>query len=364
MSGSLGFPSNPYSLASTGSSESYSTSVLESLMNKRDYEAIINDKDLFMIAFFKSQKPTEESTSYLKTSLEDKTISVESLPGNIRVLKRAVEEVRQYILEARTDKSPSLDVIVFDWCHQVYIGKAGSKIDITQGKRGLMLPDMSKEVFLPPIKSLFSNIGISCQEFTKPVSFKTYSGDDTAPMKIFHLVFSQKDFYAYPIEPKEIKETGDVKGDLYKMQQDQLFCDFKLTSREGTIELHSNILFLNGGPVIQSMMRSTMKEGREKAISFTEYSTGAIKEFIQYLYIGGKAFSDGYISSHHEVNVYELLDFAHKLQISTLVDCCTNIISQLTDKDDVQDIERLAELYGNPHLKQLAEYFKGGTFYD
>jgi len=145
------------------------------------------------------------------------------------------------------------------------------------------------------------------------------------------------------------------------MQQDQLFCDFKIASKEGIIELHSNILFLNGGPVIQTMMRSTMKEGLEKAVSFTDYSSGAIKEFIQYLYVGGKAFSDGYISSHHEANVYELLDFAHKFQISTLVDCCTNIISQLADKEEVQEIERLAELFGNSHLKQLAEHFKGSA---
>ena len=139
------------------------------------------------------------------------------------------------------------------------------------------------------------------------------------------------------------------------MQQKKFLCDFKILTKTDVLDVHSNILFINGGDVVQKSMENNFIESEKKMISFENFSSETISDYIKFIYLGAENFFKEYISTEmeEESNIFELFDFANQYQVMPLIDCCTNIISLLATKDNADEIQELVTKYNNSHLQEL-----------
>jgi hypothetical protein len=215
-------------------------------------------------------------------------------------------------------------------------------------------------IILPNLSNLAKTCGLIFSQAIKNQAIKSYCGTENKEVDVLHFEWPKEDYLVYPIAPKPIKESENLGSTFYKMYEDQVLCDFKFTCQDDKIfQVHSSILYVNGGPVLQKMLTGAFKESQEKSITFESYSSNTIADFIKFAYLGGKAFSDQYISSaSEEADIFELFRFAHELQVSPLVDCCTNLISLLATPENKDDIKKLASQYDNEHLQQLLTHLE------
>lgn len=159
----------------------------------------------------------------------------------------------------------------------------------------------------------------------------------------------------YPIEPKAILPRDNLQNTMYSAYKNQIMCDYSLVTDDGIVKIHSVILFTYGGEVIQKILTVNMKESLEKTICFNSFSLNTVKAFVDYIYLGEKAFKpESFLEK--DINLCELFEMAHIYQIQPLIDCCTNLFSLFSSLDDINQIESLADHYENAHLKALYEH--------
>ncbi len=137
-------------------------------------------------------------------------------------------------------------------------------------------------------------------------------------------------------------------------------CDFQLIAKNGVaIQAHSLILRTYAEDFFVNLLSpelSGLVESKKKMISLSEYSERAIRAFIDFIYLGGPEFQEKLMSSEYsDLDIWELLEFAHKYQVLVLVDCCTNLISRLATIDEADGVFKAAKLYNNDHLYKLYE---------
>lgn len=101
-----------------------------------------------------------------------------------------------------------------------------------------------------------------------------------------------------------------------------------------------------------------MKETLHKEILLAEYSENTVRAFIDFIYLGGKTFSQNVILSKNknEINLLELLDFAKTYEIEILLDCCTNLISLFATNKNLVELQPLTTLYEIEHLNKLFKH--------
>ncbi len=157
----------------------------------------------------------------------------------------------------------------------------------------------------------------------------------------------------YTMAPKQILPSPQMDQGLYQLQQKGKLCDFSLKNKEESIPVHSAVLFMRGGPVLQTLLESNMKETKEGAINFPEYSKATLQALIDFLYLDGPAFLKTYQEKVHTIDLTELFVFANTYQISSLIDCCTNLLSLYAQPEQVEALEPLAQLYKNKYLQDL-----------
>ncbi len=160
---------------------------------------------------------------------------------------------------------------------------------------------------------------------------------------------------AYQVLPRMISKPKDLKDVLYSNYLSGKNCDYQLIAENNlAIGVHSLMLQTYGEVFFEKLISTTMLESQEKKINLSDFSESTIRAFIDFIYFGGLEFQEKLISSKYiDLDIWDLLEFAHRFQISTLVDCCTNFLSRLATIDDVYSLYKAAELYDNEHLKEL-----------
>lgn len=339
----------------------FDTQLVNSYLERRDYDKIIGNKNLFLTTFYKMYKNENLNPIIkFKVTVLENAIKIKGDPGAISQVTECIEKIRQLLLDSKKEQSLLVNILIIKHCGEVFFVKENPLIDVSKfGVKGIS-GRFYKSLILTNLQGLAKACGFVFFETTQSQIIKGYITTGTIKIKVLHFEWSKEEYITYPILPKAIKELENFGVGFYKMYQEQTICDFKLCTQDkgGKIfQVHSTILHLNGGPVLQKMVTGLFKEGQERSISFQDYSAHTIAGFIKFIYLGAKAFVDQYVSClSGDADIFELLRFAHAFQVSVLIDCCTNIISLLAKKENKEDIKVLANTYGNEHLKQLYQY--------
>jgi hypothetical protein len=113
------------------------------------------------------------------------------------------------------------------------------------------------------------------------------------------------------------------------------------------LQAHKLILSMRS-VVIKSMFSSRMSESTSNQIVMDDYTPGAVRAFIEYLY------KESLPASCDANTLAELLGMAHKYQVGRLEDDCTERLAADITPSSVLDVLQLAELYSSDRLRAAA----------
>jgi len=334
---------------------SYNTAKFDQYLGRKDYETIIKDPDLFFLAYCHALFPNQDKKERyaFKVSIEGQNVTVSGKECILPKVQKKVEEIRQFFVEG-IERKKSVEFLVARNCMKVFLRKESPVIDIS----GEDLHEFYYNPFvgsaLPKLAELCGASYILDKKEQSAVVIRGLGVWDIE-VEVIKIKWKEDVHLVYPIDPKVILEKEQFREDLYSLYQEQELCDFSLICKDGEVKFHSNLLFVSGGLAFQRLLKAKMKETQDKVISLTEYSQGTIRAFMDFVYLGGGAFSKKVISSDSQetTNLFELFRFANVYQIESLIDCCTNLISLVATKKDLRIVQHLATLYNNEHLKLL-----------
>ncbi len=336
---------------------------LESCLQKKDFETIIRDSELFWLAYCKALLPfqDERKSDEFLISNEGKNIIVSGIRNTIKEINNVIKEIREFFIEC-LNRKVIFNIVVINETNDIYIRKESPLISLVDNNQRSCFQPLYYDFVKPALQKLAEFCGACYTEDQKSLNIQPILDDFAPQMKnceIIHISWKEDIHCVYPILPKTIPARQDANEALYLLYQKQEFCDFCLVSKENqTLKIHSALLYVHGGPILQNLLTSGMKETANKTIIFPDYSQNAIRAFIEFIYLGGQAFSEKMSSTEEgkELDLLELFEMAHTYQINTLIDCCTNLMSLSATKENLEIIKKYAALYKNEHLTSLCEY--------
>ncbi len=340
--------------------------LLDACLERKDCISIIENKDLFWLAFCKALFPKQgkKDSDVLKVSIEGNIIKILGKEPVIKQTQDLIEELRQFFLEGLRARK-SFELLIIEFCRECHLRKAGDSIDLTdqKGYFGWVYNSYLKPAL--PLLAQFCGAIYSENKKKQSIKFVRECPAREEIVDVIRIQWRDESHLVYPIAPTVIPTRKELGKAMYSLYQKQEGCDFKLFSKDGVTKVHSLLLRIYGGPVLQALLSSDMKETNEASISFEGYSKSVVDAFMDYIYLGGEAFSEKVLSSHEDnkINIIELFEFAHTYQVDTLLDCCTNIISLVATKNDLETLQSVLALHDNKHLKQICDYLstKGNT---
>lgn len=329
---------------------------LDACLDKNDFETIIKDKDLFWLTYCKAILPhqNKKDSDLFFVSIEGKNINFSGRKHIVEETQNLIEELRKFFAEGFECKK-ELEILVVERAREYYFKKESSLVDMSCERKGYSWYHHFVKPALPKLAEFFHAL---YTEDKKEQQLQWLAHATMEKVDVIRITWREEFHLVYPIPPKFIPAQEDMSKVFYSLYQEQKLCDFSLISKDGVIKVHANILYLYGGPALQKLLTSDMKENTNNAVSFAEFSQGTVQAFVDFIYLGGRAFSEKVISSNNKnaTDLPELFQFAHTYQIGTLIDCCTNLMSMFATKKNLKDLEHLANFYNNSHLKQLCKH--------
>ena len=332
---------------------------LDACLERKDFVTIIENKDLFWLAFCKALFPNQgkKDSDVFRVSIEGNVIKIFGREHVIKQTQDLIEEMRQFFLEGLRARN-NFEFLAIEFCMDFYLIKASDCIDITNQEKYFLW--VYNSYLKPALPQLAKFCGALYSEYKKnqTIKFVRECPPEKEIVDVIRIQWRDESHLIYPIAPTVIPTREEFGKAMYSLYQKQEGCDFKLFSKDGVTKVHSVLLRIYGGPVLQALLSSDMKETNEASISFEGYSKSVVDAFMDYIYLGGEAFSEKVLSSHEDnkINIIELFEFAHTYQVDTLVDCCTNIISLVATKNDLETLQSVLALHDNKHLKQICDH--------
>lgn len=327
---------------------------------REDFASIINDQELFWLAFCKAVFPNQNS-KYRWTfsiAIDGKVIRISGKEHIIEEVKKAVEEIRNFFTENSANHK-DFNLIVFDNSVGCFLKRESSLIDASGNS------DLHGWVYRDYIKSALPMLATMCgttltieEEKDRLVKWHHHFPPKVWKVEVHTIHWQAKHHMVYRIPPKEIPERVDVGQALYSLYQQEKMCDFTLvTKKNGIVKCHSSMLYLYGG-TLQELLSSGMRELMEGKISFEDYSPKTVRAFLDYIYLGGPAFSRKFTTTQKadQVNLLKLFELANRWMVKPLIDTCTNLISLGATEKDIVNIQPLAAAHHNDHLSELCKH--------
>lgn len=319
-------------------------------LSQKDFDTVLRDPDLFWLSFCKSffhHQNKNYDVNFFVT-IENEEIRYSGLNDAMKELRKTIEKIRQCLIDGLNNRK---NVTILQTCYSffpsnyLFTPENVSNDSPTEFK-------IAKDWYESFIKHVLPDFLENCGA--------TYIHEQTEDLARSRIQIHWKDMLVYPIPCKTMLEPRPIGEALYPLYQKQEHCDFSISCMDGTlIKTHSALLYAYGGSVLQKLVISDFKESKDRVVTFETHSTDIVKNFLDFIYLGGKKFLEKMTLSRDLdiTKLYELFDFAHMYGVETLMDCCTNLISLQATKEDIGEIKELANLYNNEHLKQLADHF-------
>ncbi|MDP1880841.1 MAG: BTB/POZ domain-containing protein [Parachlamydiaceae bacterium] len=332
-------PSKKNKLIQSNLKPKINAKLLEDCFLRNDFKKIIKNKNLFWLAFCKTDFEHQKK-------IKDKF--------SVTAIQNIIEEIRIFFLKEIKTRS-IIKIWMYGSSLNCFLVKPNFDIKMLDYEKMHCVFVYSK--YIQPLLNDFASLfKLDFNQFTQ--DFKSEYNTHTQKILEYQFTWREKLPLIYPIPPKPIQNALPIHTSLFSLYQRKQFCDFTLKTKNHEFKVHSPILYIYGGPVIKKMLQIKTKEMVENQIYFEHFTYNTIDAFIHFIYLGGKAFSESYLSylkqSKRSIkHLFQLFAFAHCFQIDPLMDCCTNLISLVATKKNINKIEQFSNLYSNEHLKLL-----------
>ena len=149
------------------------------------------------------------------------------------------------------------------------------------------------------------------------------------------------------IDPIPIPSEIDSHSHLYKAYLKQKFTDVSLITIDQEFKLHRFVLYSEGGQYFERLYDSEFKQPADK-IAVPGYTSATVSLYVDYLYLGSKAFEN-----QPDVDIIELFVLANNYLQSNLERDCLNILNIQATPDDLPALIELNKQYEHPFLTKL-----------
>jgi len=115
----------------------------------------------------------------------------------------------------------------------------------------------------------------------------------------------------------------------------------------GTEQIQAHSLILSArSPVFDAMLSHSMREHADKAVTITDLDPEAVRKMLRFMY-------QGRLDENLDIDkTMQLLQAAHKYQVSALVDLCVSSLTSRVTSANAADILMLADLIGHEAMKR------------
>lgn len=325
-----------------------SLSVVDDCLVRNDCDTILLDKDLFWLAFCKAlaSNKDREVRCRFEVSLHQNSVKIWGSDDLIEKTQCFVEELRLFFLDSSKNRL-DFEVFAVKDCGCCHLLKESPIFDLSQVNDSEYSYLWYSSLIKPALPELARFCGAVYSEEHKKITVRTSDYTQVENCEAIQVNWLAERPLVYLIPPKNI--PVQIPNQDIGSQP----CDFILSSADKQTNIHSSVLLLNAGPVIQKMLSTQMKEAEEHMIMFSEYSQDTVDNFIQFLYHGGQSL----LSYNQEIShLVELFEFANTYQIEALIDCCTNLFCAFATQDDLEILTDLVDKYDNNHLKLLLDH--------
>lgn len=338
-------------------------SQVEEKLLRKDYSSIINSSDLFLNLFYKAASDLSHVADSTTFSIirKDRKITITAKEHNRKDFEKGVEQIRTLFLQNYGDNKPST-IVAIDCVGEKFLRAPSAElIDVTKSlgdKSGSIMGHIYERYILPSMPSVAKSLGAVYSDTVVNQQYKTIGGSQTKEVEGFQVNFLASEHFIYPIAPVKIPERESTQKAMYELykQKEQPLCNLTLRARDNEeIKMHALPLYLYGGKVLQNTLTSGLKESVTQTIHMPEFTIDVIKQFVEFIYLGPSALTPE-LFFQKEVDVWELLRMAHLYQTSTLIDCCTNLITLICQVEQAEELKAIAETYENPHLLELYKH--------
>lgn len=375
------------------------TAPVRDLLGKRQFLRIVDDPERFW-ELFAVHAVHEGDHQWTVTGLPGERVKIEA-PDHVRTaVKDSLEKIRPLFAKCIRGRGESSGSLVNRGGDYFYL--APDQIRIPIGTETEMIA--RHEVHFPlywrgSLPKMAEAVGLNftavADRVLKPVP---YGQIVVIPHAREEIVLSpKKEYYLdFPIPCRDIKTENPFNdATFYRYFLAGKFLDFTISSAidAGTCQVHKMAFYHNGGEVVQKMLDGPWMESASNTLQLP-YSSGTIRQFVDYVYLGAEAYFDKMAVSmdraraeassgapaaggggaaaaaaggagredeataSEEIDLYELLEMAAFYSLHPLRDICTNLISCMVKKSDSGTIEELAGRLGNEHLTLLVAYLK------
>jgi len=328
-------PTNP-NLVST----QYNISPLQTMLDNKEFSRIIGDSSLFWQAFCYHLHQQNLNWDKTYTKLEGTTLSFTAKPRLIASFQTTLEKIRKILLKENspvimmqhTNVGPITQIRIYQQKPPETCTKACDIITLCM-KRGLL-------------ESLGMKTSLSMSQAKIP-NTNTFS-----PSPIDRL-YQTKIYDQSHLTPVKIRRKPDFNA-LYN--NSWIPRDITFIAKDGSeIKMHSSVLALCGGDNLPQLLKRVKDERHEMKITFTQFSTTTMQAFVDFLYFGEEKLQKKDIHEK-QIDLGELIAFAHMYQIPGLLDHCINILQISATFKDVQSIQSMADTYKHPRLYEIYEH--------
>ena len=340
-------------------------SAAQAAIRTNSFADIIHSSELFWLTYCieASKIPGEHNDGFF-VSLNERTVKISGEEHLILKIQRVLEEIRSFYIKGLEEKK-DFSILAVPIADKMFLKEPADPLVLpnwlTEEKLKVCCYWFKKRI-APCMKEIAKSVGAtaSIDKISQEVLMVDPLVINTKTVRRFRIEWSKNKLPVYPIEPISIPSRKLLPSEAHEMLEKQILCDLKLVARDGSMNAHSMLLFLKGGPLMKTMLTGGMKEALEKVVTFSDFSLKTIKSFLDFVYLGESGLLPEKIQEHG-IDLFELFVFAHLHDFTPFLDCCTNLISLFARPDDIPQIIALATTYNNPHLKALAEHLASSS---
>ena len=153
--------------------------------------------------------------------------------------------------------------------------------------------------------------------------------------------------------PPKIPLPKNVNEQLYVLQQNNMFTDFEIHTKQSIVRVHRLIMYINGGDHMKTLLNSQVCEGKNAVISLDTFDDGYVHQYVKYIYLN--EINHVGLSIEYLLKLYELAHHLKNNEFRAYLENLINFGSRLSDILLLYEYSRvytdLVYLIGNFQIK-------------
>ena len=334
------------------------------LLAQRKFGEIVESQQLFWAAFCKASLKVNDPANERHFSIDSDGACVpdKNSPGHTQGLLEMIHYFQQEFRNSLEKRLPVSLLVVKDH-RDVLVYCRSFAQEIEEPAAVQLLASSYRQHIRPILPEFAASLGMTFCSSDRAITVRSFFGNE--PNKAEQIDFQwPESVRTYPIAPVNMLEFPSLERELHALYKTKgiraplLLRGPASGLDEETLSVPFDIVWARGGEVIRKIIDDASPFKSQSEISFGHTSLQTLRDWIDFLYLGPKKFSEAMEKENPTLNrLFYLFKFGHAYLVPGLVDCATNLISLFATPKDLSELQLFTSFYGNAHLNQLVAHF-------